>query len=644
MKKALIFLVIAMGAQGFEFIPDNKAQDVAQKIARAHFEDFRLFQKEVDQMAAIAAMQQDQLDLSLLQKQLAAARYAFKRIEFIFDYRQTSYNYFFINGGPFPKIDGEGNTGLDVAPPKGLQTLSELLAGEEAAEQENHLKQLTLDLKESVDFIAESYLHIKLDDTQIIETLRSGIVRVFCLGLSGFDALDSDGAMQEAIISMESMEKAFLYFEEDLRPGAQKTFQEIKKRYSKAIQLLNANPDFDTFDRMNFLNEVVNPLYGNLLDFQELNGIPINFAKYDAQNYQARNLFDEDFLNIDHYSAFSYASLKNPEAIALGKTLFYDPILSKDLKTSCASCHDPAQAFTDGLAKSQSNIPGKFTRRNSPTLIDVGYSSRYFWDMREYNLERQVAHVVNDTLEFNMNFYQIAERLKQSSEYVQMFEKAYGGISKKPIGERSISNAIAAYVNTLKSFNSAFDQYVRGEISSYPTAAARGFNLFMGKAACGSCHFAPVFNGLVPPFYIETESEVLGITLGLDTIYPQKDLDPGRINNGLRREALPHFKNSFKTVTVRNTALTAPYMHNGLFQTLEEVIEFYNQGGGGGLGLEIENQTLSDAPLNLIDKEKFEIIAFLQTLTDTSGLTKIDVRLPLFEDRPDWNKRAARGG
>ncbi|MEP3380372.1 MAG: cytochrome c peroxidase, partial [Maribacter dokdonensis] len=210
-----------------------------------------------------------------------------------------------------------------------------------------------------------------------------------------------------------------------------------------------------------------------------------------------------------------------------------------------------------------------------------------------------------------------------NSNYQKLFKAAYGGIVKNDINERSISNAIAAYVNSLKSFNSQFDKYVRNEINEYPESAKRGFNLFMGKGACGSCHFAPIFNGSVPPFYVESESEVLGVIQGFDSINPKLDEDLGRMKNGLKADNYPFFKNSFKTVSIRNIELTAPYMHNGSFLSLEEVLEFYNLGGGAGMGLPVENQTLSSAPLNLSKQEIKDIIAFMESLTDIERFTTL---------------------
>ena len=160
---------------------------------------------------------------------------------------------------------------------------------------------------------------------------------------------------------------------------------------------------------------------------------------------------------------------------------------------------------------------------------------------------------------------------------------------------------------------------MRNETKTMDASVKRGFNLFMGKAQCGSCHFAPTFFGTAPPFYGTTESEVLGIIKTFDTINPILDDDIGRY----KHFALPDFKNSIKTATVRNIELTAPYMHHGGFKTLEEVVEFYNVGGGEGLGLSVPNQTLQPKRLNLSMQEKKDLIFFMKSLTDTSGMKSL---------------------
>jgi len=149
---------------------------------------------------------------------------------------------------------------------------------------------------------------------------------------------------------------------------------------------------------------------------------------------------------------------------------------------------------------------------------------------------------------------------------------------------------------------------------SLSASQQRGFNLFTGKAKCATCHFIPLFNGVVPPAWAETESEVLGVPATRDRKNPTLDDDPGKY---LFTRSEAH-RYAFKTPTLRNVALTAPYMHNGVFQTLEEVMEFYNKGGGKGLHIAPEYQTLPFDNLRLTRKEIKDIIAFMRALTDTS--------------------------
>ncbi|MEQ8419170.1 MAG: cytochrome c peroxidase [Arenibacter algicola] len=622
MKKTSILLgsifIFLLLLSGRKTVSPYQKDTIPEKVAALYEANFQKFQKEVDSLAALANNATSIDEWEVLKKQVENTRLVYKEIEFIFDYYQTFYNGTYINGAPLPKVS-EYFEADKVIPPGGLQALDEAVYEEASDENLQHIQELANGLKERVDFIAKIHLPINLKSSQIIECIRSGVVRIFTLGLTGYDTPGSVNGLQESYVSWQSMETTFLYFKAGISPEAKTEFEAIKKLFSQGKKVLNANTHFNDFDRLSFLKEVVNPLYAALLEFQNLNNIVLEPYKKHAQNYQAKNIFDIDFLNTDFYSELVYLPLDNPKTIALGELLFQDPQLSKDNMMSCVSCHNPNKGFSDGLPKSISNQQGVFTERNAQTLMDAGYSTRYFWDMRASDLERQVIHVIDNNLEFNTDFDAIVNKLNKNPNYNKLFKEAYGGINKEDINERSISNALAAYVNSLKSFNSPFDKYVRNETKDYPDNAKRGFNLFMGKAACGSCHFAPVFNGTIPPFYLESESEVLGITQGFDSIAPKLDTDLGRMGNGLKLDNHPFLRNSFKTVTVRNVALTAPYMHNGLFDTLEEVLAFYNLGGGAGMGLEVENQTLPDTPLDLSQQEIADIIAFMETLTDTSG-------------------------
>ncbi|MBP1840626.1 cytochrome-c peroxidase [Formosa algae] len=594
-----------------------QANTIPKEVELWYTTHFYKFQDEVNTLADLANKSTSVNDYDALRTQIKKTRLIYKNIEFIFDYYQTPYNGTYINGAPLPKIS-EYFEADQVIAPCGLQALDEAVFEVESIENLNHIKDLVTGLKTRVDFITKTHLPIQLKSSQIIECIRSGMVRIFTLGVTGYDTPGSVNGIEESLQSMKSMEQAFMFFEHGMYAEAKPKFKQIKRLFKSGQKMLNGQTNFNDLNRLVFLKEVVNPLYSELLEFQNENNIKLEPYKKHAQDYQAKNIFNINFLKSNFFSELVYLPLDNPKTIALGELLFKDPQLSNKNIMSCLTCHNPEKAFTDGLPKSRSNRAGVFTSRNSPTILNAGYSTRYFLDMRAFDLEKQVMHVVDNDLEFNTDFKTIVRKLNSNSEYVNMFKAAYGDISKVYINERSVSNALAAYVNSLKSFNSAFDQYVRNESDEYPEDAKRGFNLFMGKAACGSCHFAPMFNGTIPPFYLDSESEVLGITQGFDSINPKLDTDLGRMNNGLSGDHQPYYKNSFKTVTIRNIALTAPYMHNGSFETLEEVLEFYNLGGGAGMGLEVENQTLPDTPLDLSKQDIKDIIAFMETLTDVS--------------------------
>jgi cytochrome c peroxidase len=163
-------------------------------------------------------------------------------------------------------------------------------------------------------------------------------------------------------------------------------------------------------------------------------------------------------------------------------------------------------------------------------------------------------------------------------------------------------------------FNAKIDQYFKGK-GSLNASEQNGFNLFAGKAKCATCHFIPVYNGTIPPWFNNTESEVIGVPSSIKWAKAVVDGDVGRytINQ------LEQLKYAFKTPTVRNVEKTGPYMHNGVYNTLEEVIKFYELGGGNGIGMNLEYQTLPFDNLQLTSKEKVDLISFMLALTDKEG-------------------------
>jgi cytochrome c peroxidase len=318
-------------------------------------------------------------------------------------------------------------------------------------------------------------------------------------------------------------------------------------------------------------------------------------------------------------------------------------VLSSNNLRACASCHNPELAFSDGLPKSRSIEKDKFIQRNSPSLINAVFAERYFHDLRASSLEEQTEHVIFSKEEFNSSYFEIFEKLNGSLLYKQMFDEAFQGFGNASINKTTLSYALAAYVGSLTSFNSPFDKEVRnGNVSKLSKQEINGFNLFMGKAACGTCHFAPIFNGTTPPFFFESESEVLGVPANANDTKWTLDADKGR-SEARFKEKVGFYEYSFKTPSVRNLALTAPYMHNGSFESLVEVMDFYNKGGGAGRGLLLPHQTLSSDALNLSQQEVKDILAFMKSLEDTSYNFEMPKQLPPIELLPTLNNRIIGG-
>jgi len=289
------------------------------------------------------------------------------------------------------------------------------------------------------------------------------------------------------------------------------------------------------------------------------------------------------------------------EGVSLGFKLFHDPILSADSTMSCASCHLNELAMTDGKAQSKgiANLTGQ---RSAMSLINVAfYKEGLFWDGRVKTLEEQALLPVEDSIELAHTWTGVVDKLKVHPEYPVYFRKAFGIQQVDEIDKFLAVKAIAQYERTLLSANAKFDRVEKGE-ETFSTDELAGYNIFFDASEtlpdgeCGHCHNAPLF----------TTNEYLnnGISLAKTTA-DFSDLGRGGVTGR------PFDNGKFRVPSLRNIALTAPYMHDGRFESLEEVIEHYNSGGH-------YSQTVSPLiqPLNLDETQKRQLIAFLNTLTD----------------------------
>lgn len=555
----------------------------------------------IDLAEASENFRNDKIEPDSLRKVFLEARKSYKKAEFILAFFHPEYVSESINGAPLLHLEKENSRPL-VANPVGLQVLDELIYSDEIQEEKNEIANLARRLKDSYAVLYEKINLQTVNPRYTIVAMRLQLVRIFSMGITGFDTPGSLNSIDDAIASLEGMRD----FLKDNNP---KKSDHILELMDQTMAYLKEGQSFESLDRLELLKKYIDPLYKSLGKVQGKVDSEL-LSNTTSWNPNSTSIFAADFLN-----PYFFTELEKEEDTSdlrnLGEELFYDPLVSSDGKMSCASCHQPEKGFADGVSKSVSNVKGKTVLRNAPSLLNSVYADRYFYDLRAFTLEQQAEHVIFNADEFNTAYNILLQKIDKQPTYRAKFEKVFG---KKSINRKNFSKALTSYVLSLKSFNSEFDQYIRGEKEQISDEVKKGFNLFMGKANCATCHFAPTFSGLVPPLFNENESEILGVLEAPNSV--RLDGDQGRYSNKIGSENAWIYEKSFKTTTVRNAALTAPYFHNGAYETLEEVIEFYEKGGGAGIGLHVQNQTLSADVLGLTELEKKQLISFLKSLTD----------------------------
>jgi cytochrome c peroxidase len=278
----------------------------------------------------------------------------------------------------------------------------------------------------------------------------------------------------------------------------------------------------------------------------------------------------------------------------LGRLLYFDMRLSSDNSVSCASCHAPDKAFTDQLPVS-SGIAGQKGGRSAPTVLNRAYSTQQFWDGRADSLEEQAKGPLANPLEMTADkaadkaHEAVVGRLVAVPGYQALFDRAFGS---KQITIDRVAQAISTFERTVYSANAPYDRYQAGDRGAMTPEQVRGLNIFTNKAACDACHLGFNF----------TDGSYVNVGIGMDKPLP----DLGRYKVTEREED----KGAFKTPTLREIVHTGPYMHDGRFSTLEEVVEHYDKGG-------IKNPWLDRRikPLHLTDQEKKDLVAFLHALS-----------------------------
>ncbi len=531
-----------------------------------------------------------------LQELFLRTRMAYKSFEWAAEYFAPITSVF-VNGPPVEDVEMPD---MKVIQPAGLQVIEGILfPAYDTTRKKELIRQLDL-LQSNIAQYESYFSKTSLYDWQIFEAARLEVFRIITLGITGFDNPLSLKSIPESRAALESMLTVF---------SAYNTRGEavlVQRLIDSAISYCKRYPGFNDFNRMAFITGYCNPVTREIVELQ--NNLHIRSLHYNRLlNQDAKTLFDSNTFNVNAFAP-DHSSFITNEKVLLGQKLFSDPVLSGTGKRSCQSCHQPARAFTDGLIKNTVLDKTDLLDRNTPTLINAALQPALFYDLRVTTLEDQSHSVVQSNNEMHGSMTMAVKKLWKNAKYRQMFLSAFPFEDKSRIDTFEIMNAIGSYIRSLVMLNSRFDEYMRGNTGAMDNPEIAGFNLFMGKAKCATCHYLPLFNGALPPRFTIMESEVIGVPKAQGS----NEIDPDAGRYGIVK--VKSMKYAFKIPTLRNAALTAPYMHNGAFSTLEQVLDFYNKGGGAGMGIGLENQTLPPDKLNLTDRETQDIIAFIHTL------------------------------
>jgi cytochrome c peroxidase len=532
--------------------------------------------------------------ITVLQNSFAQCRQWYKKTEGLMEYYFQGLTKR-INGPALPDVKPEDG---QVWAPHGFQVIEQYLYGgytdTAAASLVNEIKLLQTDLR----FVKSNMAYNSIIPAHFYELLQHQLIRITTIGITGADAPLSKLSIAEAAWSLQGINDITAAYGSNPADSS----------FAKAVSYLLAHKDFDSFNRLEFVQQYLMPLGEALSKTTAFSAGSDSLMTKPFRGTLANFLQGKGF-SADYYAAYAVAAA-NPAKVELGKKLFFDKSLSRSGTISCANCHRPELYFTDGQAKAADFVHGGSLARNTPTLYYAALQSQQFWDLRSTTLEDQADEVMKNSSEFSLTSATVAKKILSKPAYLPMFKQAFA--AKDSFGSFEVRNAIAAFVRSLSPFTSAFDAYMAGNKTAMTQEEVQGFNLFAGKAKCATCHFIPLFNGNIPPWLTRSESEIIGVPQ--KAVWQKAVIDPdlGRY----KINQIEELRFAFKTPSIRNAAKTAPYMHNGVYNTLEEVVEFYHRGGGAGLGIPLSSQSLPFDSLALNSAEKKAVVSFMKTLTD----------------------------
>lgn len=502
--------------------------------------------------------------------------------------------------------------------------LLELALQEVDSDNNELIQQLQPGLVALDDYLSDSVQKKLNDPKSFYYANRLFLLNLAAIYTTGFECPETSRIVPELRVMISSVAEIQAVFNAEFQNFNQTN--DYLQLYSEMQAYVESAPSsHDEFDHFNFIRIYVNPLFGmNQQTIREYKFSSDSFIDFSL-NDTSVSIFSKDLYTAQNSKGiFAHVTDENllEEIRDVGEILFFDPILSGNGKRSCASCHRPDMFFADTTRAvplafdAQEDLP-----RNTPSLVNLFHNHLIMQDGQFYQVEDQLLHVICNPHEMGCRPDEIVSNVLSCSEYGKRLKRLTACTPAYPdITERHILGALMSYLSSLSMLQSPFDDAMN-KMASTDSEVEKGFNLFMGKAECASCHFVPIFNGVKPP-YVSSEFEVIGVPS--DTLTPALSADLGR---HLIFEA-PEMRHAFRTSTVRNAVRTKPYMHNGVFNDLHQVIRFYNEGGAQGRGVELQNQTLSADSLHLSPEEILNLSAFIGSLTERLPEINVPKDLP----------------
>jgi cytochrome c peroxidase len=517
-------------------------------------------------------------------------------------------------------------------------TLAELYLEEQTVKKDSLIQLITASVAASATYSADSITKNLQNFSTFYLCNRLYLLNLAAIYTTGFECPDTSAVIPELSSMMMSVENIYSTYNQSFSNTA--LTDHYLSLYKQAIEFVNEQPQqYSSFDHFTFISNYVNPLFSInqqlIRQYKVASGSSVDYSL----NKSATSIFSKQLYNGQNGKGI-FLRVKDEAALAqlneTGKLLFYDPLLSGNNQRSCISCHKSTEYFTDtSVTTSLKYNRVEFLARNTPSLINANYNHLLMLDGKHISLQNQLTDVITSHDELNCNQEQLLQKILSCPDYKKRFKFLLQYTPQETeISFDHVLSALTFYYTKFSNYNAPFDDAINKQYSINDDVK-KGFNLFMSKAQCATCHFVPQFNGVKPP-YVGSEFEVLGVPK--DTGYAGLSKDMGRYLVNPATET----RNAFRTGSIRNADHTKPYMHNGIFNSLQQVIDFYDAGGGAGKGLTVPNQTLSSDSLHLTPLEKKELLLFISSLNEKIQFDDAPLSLPASTDKK-LNKRKVGG-